>query len=184
MECMCVCPSFSYLKAANDLNHCINVYWLLPSRFEAVFKRGFALHNVGWVEKSGMLDAMPLVNLNDTCHLEHLAVYDGALCVGNHSELPGNANGASCCQTSSNTSKRATMKQHIARPIPWHHGTASRELKLFVKNIDKMPHVEDTMMDVELGNRDRGAAPGVILRCQAKRGGPDTPAVPHQTHCC
>ena len=43
----------------------------------------------GWVEKSGMADAMPLVNLNDTRHLERLtwAVYNGALSVGNCSEL-------------------------------------------------------------------------------------------------
>ena len=170
-----MCPSSSYLKAMDDLNHCINVYWLSPHRFEAVFKRRFgrtfsyaaedewkyksegitsfktpimqcdtlwhddimweayrpkmllytlgklfyiydqvkhhrgideklvvayeilsltALHcteHRGWVEKSGMLHAMPLVNLNDTCHLEHLAlaVYNGALHVGNHPELPG-----------------------------------------------------------------------------------------------
>ena len=34
---------------------------------------------------------MPLVNLNDTRHLEHLvlAVYNGALCVRNHPDLPG-----------------------------------------------------------------------------------------------
>ena len=45
----------------------------------------------GWVEKSCMPDAMLLVNLNDTCHLEHLtwAVYDGALHVGNCPELLG-----------------------------------------------------------------------------------------------
>ena len=38
-----------------------------------------------------MLDAMPLVNLNDTRHLECLAwaVYNGALCVGNCPELLG-----------------------------------------------------------------------------------------------
>ena len=38
-----------------------------------------------------MLDAMPLVNLNDTQHLERLAwaVYNGTLCVGNHPELSG-----------------------------------------------------------------------------------------------
>ena len=45
----------------------------------------------GWVEKSCMLDAMPLVNLDDTQHLEHLTwvFYNGALHVGNHPELPG-----------------------------------------------------------------------------------------------
>ena len=45
----------------------------------------------GWVEKSCVPDAMPLVNLNDTWLLEHLAwaVYNGVLHVGNHPELPG-----------------------------------------------------------------------------------------------
>ena len=45
----------------------------------------------GWVEKSHVLDAMLLVNLNDTWHLERLtwAVYNGALHVGNHPELLG-----------------------------------------------------------------------------------------------
>ena len=45
----------------------------------------------GWVEKSGMPDAMPLVNVNDTRHLECLAwaVYDRALHVGSCPELPG-----------------------------------------------------------------------------------------------
>ena len=45
----------------------------------------------GWVEKSRMPDAMLLVNLNDTRHLKCLtwAVYNGALLVGNHPELPG-----------------------------------------------------------------------------------------------
>ena len=41
----------------------------------------------------------------------------------------------------------------------------------------------DTMMDVELGDRDRGVALGIILRHEAKRGGPDTPVVPYPTHC-
>ena len=74
------------------------------------------------------------------------------------------------------------MKQHIARPIPWLHGTASRELTWFVRNIDKIPHVADTMVDLELGDRDQGVAPGIILRHQAEKGGPDLPAVPHPTH--
>ena len=45
----------------------------------------------GWVEKSGMLDALPLVSLKDTHHLECLAwaVYDGALHVGSCPEPPG-----------------------------------------------------------------------------------------------
>ena len=45
----------------------------------------------GWVEKSHMPDAMPLVNLNDTQHLECLAwaVYGRALHVGNRPELLG-----------------------------------------------------------------------------------------------
>ena len=45
----------------------------------------------GWVEKSGMLDIMLLVNLNDTWHLKCLAwaVYDRALHVGNCPQLPG-----------------------------------------------------------------------------------------------
>ena len=75
------------------------------------------------------------------------------------------------------------MKQHFACPIPWHHGTASRELKWLVKNVDKMLCIADMMVDVELGDRDGGVAPGSILRHQAGRDGPDTPAVPHPTHC-
>ena len=45
----------------------------------------------GWVERTSMLDALPLVNLKDTCHLECFAwpVYDGALLMGSHPELPG-----------------------------------------------------------------------------------------------
>ena len=43
-----------------------------------------------WVEKTGRPDSLPLVNLKDTHHLECLtwAVYDGALLVGSHPELP------------------------------------------------------------------------------------------------
>ena len=45
----------------------------------------------GWVEKIGMPDALPLVNLKDTRHLERLAwaVYDGALLLGSCPELLG-----------------------------------------------------------------------------------------------
>ena len=50
----------------------------------------------GWLEKSHVPDTMPLVNLNDAQHLEHLtwAVYDGALHVGNCPELLGECQ---CC---------------------------------------------------------------------------------------
>ena len=43
-----------------------------------------------WVEKSSVLDALALMNLKDTSHLEHLtwAVYD-SMYVGSHPELPG-----------------------------------------------------------------------------------------------
>ena len=42
-----------------------------------------------WVEKSGVPDALLLVNLKDTHHLEHLAWagYNRALLVGSHPEL-------------------------------------------------------------------------------------------------
>ena len=45
----------------------------------------------GWVEKTSIPDAVLLVNLKDTHHLECLAwaVYDRALLVGSHPELPG-----------------------------------------------------------------------------------------------
>ena len=44
------------------------------------------------VEKTGMPDALALLNMNDACHLERLAwaVYDGALLVGLWPELQGN----------------------------------------------------------------------------------------------
>ena len=53
-----------------------------------------ALHcteHQGWVEKSHMPDTMPLVNLNNSWHLVHIAwaVYNRALHVGNHPELLG-----------------------------------------------------------------------------------------------
>ena len=43
-------------------------------------------------EKTGLTDALSLLNVNDTCHLECLTwvVYDGALLVGGQPELPGN----------------------------------------------------------------------------------------------
>ena len=43
------------------------------------------------LERMGMLDALSLLNVNDSCHLECLvwAVYDGALLVGGWPELPG-----------------------------------------------------------------------------------------------
>ena len=43
-------------------------------------------------KRKGMPDALFLLNVNDTCHLECLAwvVYDGALLVGEWLELPGN----------------------------------------------------------------------------------------------
>ena len=123
-----------------------------------------------------MPDVMPLVNLNDTHHLECLtwAVYDRTLLVGSHLKLLGEHQ---WCTVLTGIFKHI----YIAHPIPWHHGTASRELKWFVKNIDKMLHVVDMMMDVELGDRDQGVAPGIVLRCQTKRDGPDTPAAPQHT---
>ena len=44
------------------------------------------------MERTGVPDALSLLNVNDTCHLECLAwaVYDGALSVGGWPELPGN----------------------------------------------------------------------------------------------
>ena len=44
------------------------------------------------MEKKGVPDALSLLNVNDTHHLEHLTwvVYDRALLVGRRSELPGN----------------------------------------------------------------------------------------------
>ena len=74
------------------------------------------------------------------------------------------------------------MKQHIACSIPWCHGTASRELTWFVRNIDEIPCMADMMEDIELEDRDRGATPGIILRHQAEGGGPDSLMVPHPTH--
>ena len=49
------------------------------------------MEHQGWVEKSGMPDTLLLVNLKNTCHLEHLtwAVYDRALHVGSDPELLG-----------------------------------------------------------------------------------------------
>ena len=43
------------------------------------------------VEKTDVPDALALLNVDDTCHLEHLAwtVYDGTLLVGEQPELPG-----------------------------------------------------------------------------------------------
>ena len=43
------------------------------------------------VEKTGVPDALALLNMNDTCYLKHLmwAVYDGVLLVGPWPELPG-----------------------------------------------------------------------------------------------
>ena len=60
------------------------------------------------------------------------------------------------------------MKQHTARPIPWHHGTVSRGPKCFVRSKDKVPCGVGTMMDAGLGDIDREAAPGIILGSQAK----------------
>ena len=51
-----------------------------------------------------------------------------------------------------------------------------------MKSLDRMLRTAGIMIDVEPGHRDQGVAPGVILRCQAKRGGPDTPVVPHPAH--
>ena len=44
------------------------------------------------IEKTGMPDALALLNVEDVCHLEHLvwAVYDGILLVGLRPELLGN----------------------------------------------------------------------------------------------
>ena len=65
-------------------------------------------------------------------------------------------------------------------PIPWHHGTAGRELMWFVRNVNKILHVADTMVDIELGDRDRGTAAGIVLRHQTERSGPDSPKFPTQ----
>ena len=54
----------------------------------------------------------------------------------------------------------------------------------FVRNIDEIPHVADMMVNIELEDRDRGVAPGIFLRHQAKMGGPDSPDVLHPTHHC
>ena len=140
----------------------------------------------GWVEKSGMPDAILLVNLIDTCHLEYLTwvVYDGVLLVGSSPELLGECQWCTVLAGIFKHIYKAATKQHIAHPIPWYHGTASREMKWCVKNKDKMPHIMDMMMDVDPGDRGQGVAPGIILRHPAKRGGPDTPSVPHPTHLC
>ena len=44
------------------------------------------------VERTGMPNALSLLNMNDACHLERLMwpVYDGALLVGGPPKLPGN----------------------------------------------------------------------------------------------
>ena len=52
-----------------------------------------------------------------------------------------------------------------------------------MRNIDEILHVADMMVDIELEDRDQGAAPGIILRHHAEGGGPDSPTVPHPTHC-
>ena len=64
-----------------------------------------------------------------------------------------------------------------------HHGTVSRGPKYFAKSEDEVPHSAGTMTDAGLGDGDQGEAPGIVLGCQAKWGGPDTPAAPHPTHC-
>ena len=73
------------------------------------------------------------------------------------------------------------MKQHTARLIPWCCGTVSRGPKCFARSEDEVPRSAGTTMDAGLDG-DRGAAPGIILGCQATWGGPDTPAAPNPTH--
>ena len=89
-----------------------------------------------WVEKTGMLDALLLVNLKDTHHLEHLtwAVYDGALLVGSCPELPGECQWCTVLAGIFKHIYKGHEKWHIACPIPWHHGTASREWRWLVKS--------------------------------------------------
>ena len=138
----------------------------------------------GWLEKTGVLDAVPLVNLKDTHHLECLtwAVYDGALLVGSHPELPGECQWCTVLAGIFRHIYKGRDKVAHCPPIPWHHGAASREQRWLVKGAGRMPCAAGRMMDVEPGHRDQGAAPGFVLRCQAKRGGPDTLAVPYPTH--
>ena len=62
----------------------------------------------------------------------------------------GNANGAPCWQAFSSTSTRAAMKRHIARPIPWHHRTASRERRQLLKSVDRMPHAVGMEIEEQL----------------------------------
>ena len=130
-----------------------------------------------------MPDTLPLLNLKDTHHLEHLAwaVYDGALLVGSHPELLGE------CQW-------CTVLAGIFKHIYKGHDEMTHCLLYTLASWDCQQRMEaaceerrqnavGTMMDVEPGHGDRGVAPGVILRCQAKRGVPDTPMVLHPTHC-
>ena len=140
----------------------------------------------GWVEKSRMLDAMPLVNLNDTWHLEHLAwaVYDKALHVGNYPELPGEH-------------QWCTMLAGIFQHIYKGHDETAHYPPFSLASWDCQQRTEVVCEEHRQNNthgkhngrhRARGqgsrSGPGIILRHQAERGGPDSPMVPHPTHLC
>ena len=91
-------------------------------------------------EKQGMPDALSLLNINNACHLEHLAwvVYDGALLVERQPELPGD------CQW-------CTMLEGTFKHIYRGHDDATQCLPYTLASWDCQERIEALCQEGRLG---------------------------------
>ena len=96
-------------------------------------------------EKKGVPDALSLLNVNDTCHLEHLmwVVYDGALLVGRQPELPGN------CQW-------CIMLAGLYKHIYWGHNDTANCLPYTLASWDCQERTEVLRQEGKLGSSQSG----------------------------
>ena len=133
-----------------------------------------------------MPDAMPLVNLNDTQHLESLAwaVYDRALHVGNHPELLGEHQWCTLL---------AGIFQHIykghnetAHCPPYTLVSWDRQQRTDVVSEEHRQNTTYGRHDGGRRAREQGSRSGSrhCSRTPSQKGGPDSPVVPHPTHHC
>ena len=133
-----------------------------------------------------MPDTLLLVNLKDTHHLEHLtwAVYNGALLVGSRPELLGECQWCTVLAGIFKHIYKGCDKMAHCPPYTLVSWDCQQRTEVACKecrqNASHCSHNDGLRARAQ---RLRSSS-RVILRCQAERGGPDTPVVPHPTHHC
>ena len=126
-------------------------------------------------ERTGMPDALSLLNMNDACHLKHLvwAVYDGALLVGRWPELPENCLWCTVPACTS-TSTGATRTWPTAHHTRWPPGIARRGLRHCIEGAGSVPCGVASGEHPGPGG-DPGAALDATPRCWPRGIGMDAP---------